>query len=199
MQWRTETSLAKDRFNQPNRQEELKGSKKFINLLKSSSAVLGSVGKYLPITQAVQKENYTTFNTVSQVIFREIRRDFYFPSISISGFLLQINIMCLRLCCSLSLLPNWFSRSVLIQHITEFLLWHDRTWNVAGQALHSYFQQLVRTTHFIPLTSLRNLSAHTECKWIKLISAYLLKVSILCIHPTRERNWAVGNKQLKPH
>lgn len=153
--------------------------------------MLGSVGKYVPINQSGQKENYTSFNPVSQIIFRETRRDLCSPSTNILGFLLQINIMCLRLCCSLSLLPNWFSRSVFTQQVTEFVSWHDRlTWNLAGQAMHSYLQQLLRTIHFTPLTSLKK---SFRPHWVQMdktdlkAAAYLSKVNILCIKPSREK------------
>lgn len=141
----------------------------------------------------MQKENYLM---LSQKIFRAIRRDLCFPSTNILGFLLQINITCLRVCCSLSLLPNWFSRSVLIQQVTKFLLWHDRlTWNLAGQAMHSYSQQLLRTKHFIPMNSLKkSFSPHWGQMDETDLKAYLLKMNIPCINGTREK---LISKQLK--
>lgn len=85
--------------------------------------MLGFVGMYVPINKAVQKESYTSFNTESQIILKEIRKDLCFPSTNILGFLLQINRMCLRPCCSLSLLPNCFSRNVFIWQVNQLSLY----------------------------------------------------------------------------
>lgn len=49
--------------------------------------MLGFVGMYAPINKAVQKESCRIFNTESQIILQEIRKDLCFPSTNL-GFLL---------------------------------------------------------------------------------------------------------------
>lgn len=89
--------------------------------------MLGFVAMYVPINKAVQKKSYISFNTKSQIILKEIRKDLRFPSTNILGFLLQTNIMHLRPCSSLSPPKLLFNKCFhMASDPTEFVLWHDR-------------------------------------------------------------------------
>lgn len=99
--------------------------------------------------------------------------------------------MCLRLYCFLSLLSNWFSRSVFIQQVTEFVLWHDRlTWNLAGPGYAQLFTAAIEDNTFHTTDFFKeSFSPH----WVQMdksdlkATAYLSKANILCINSTREK------------
>lgn len=82
---------------------------------------------YVPTNKAVQKENYTSFNTESQIILKEIQKDLCFPSTNILGFLLEINI------CAQDLAAPFLSSQTAFQETFSYGKWTNWVCIVARQ------------------------------------------------------------------